>query len=646
MIETPGDENKELHQDRAGQPTDDSARSPRTSPKPALTPGTTSATTPPDRLAGLLDGMSDGEVLDILGPSDAVDRRNKRNDDYNITESKQSSGTRRPTHAQLLIAIAGTADLFHTPAGDAYATMPVDGHAETWPLRSRGFTGWLRRAFYRAQGRPPNAQALTDALSFLEAQAQFEGDQHPVFLRVGEYDRRIYVDLVNDRWEAVEVSREGWRVVAEPPVRFRRARGMLGIPHPVGGGSLADLRQFVNVQIDDWPLIPAWLVAAVRPRGPYPALVLQGEQGSAKSTTARLMRALLDPSAAPLRATPRSEQDLMIALTNGWVMAFDNLSRLPDWLSDALCRVATGAGLSARQLYTDADEVIFAGQRPVILNGITDIATREDLRDRALLVTCPPLSETARLEEAVMEEAFAAAHPRLLGALFDAVSVALRNLDTTVLTAKPRMADFARWVTAAEPALPWQSGTFLATYAGNRQMAVEQSLEFDPIGPAVRQLAEERAWDGTVGELLEALRGLVDDRVRDGREWPQHPRALTNRLHRVMPALRHVGVLVEFGKRTKRGRAVTIRKDPHATVTPVITDTSVLQQEGSGDGGRLPGPFVHPIVTSKESSLLDGDDGDGGDGTTRTLSEGGIYRRDGLEQPPGRGDASEPGGGA
>jgi len=613
-----------------------SAQPLRPSPQLAVTVRMAPEVMPTDPQAGLLDGKSDDEVLDILGPSDADDRRN-RND--------EGPNSRKAAQAQTLIAIAEAGDLFHTPAGEGYASVPNDGHTETWPMRSRGFTGWLRRAFYMAHGKPPNAQAMTDALEFLEARGQFDGDEYPVFLRVGEHNGRIYVDLVNDDWQAVEVSREGWRVVAEPPVRFRRARGMLAIPHPVGGGSLAELRHFVNVQTDDWPLIPAWLVAAVRPRGPYPALVLQGEQGSAKSTTARLIRALLDPSAAPLRAPPRSEQDLMIAVMNGWVMAFDNVSRLPDWLSDALCRVATGAGLSARQLYTDADEVIFAGQRPVILNGITDIATREDLRDRALLVTCPPLSETARLEEVVMEEAFVAAHPRLLGALFDAVSTALRNLDATVLTAKPRMADFARWVTAAEPELPWQSGAFLATYAGNRQMAVEQSLEFDPIGAAVRQLTEDRAWGGTVGELLDALRRLVDDHVREGREWPQNARALANRLHRVMPALRRVGVLVEFGNRTKKGRAITIRRDPRATVTSIITDTPAFKK-GSGDGDAPPEPFVHPIVTSQEPSLLGDDDGDDGDGTTRTSPEPASQRSDGLERRLGRGDAWEPGRGA
>lgn len=144
----------------------------------------------------------------------------------------------------------------------------------------------------------------------------------------------------------------------------------------------------------------AWLIQALRPKGAYPVLILQGEQGSAKSTTERLLRALIDPSTAPLRTTPRNERDLIIAATNSWCAAFDNISTLPPWLSDALCRLSTGGGFSARELYTDAEEVLFDVTRPVILNGTTDVATRPDLLDRALVMMLPAIQEEGRTPEA------------------------------------------------------------------------------------------------------------------------------------------------------------------------------------------------------------------------------------------------------
>ena len=155
----------------------------------------------------------------------------------------------------------------------------------------------------------------------------------------------------------VEVNAEGWRVVTDPPVRFVRPRGMLPLPVPGRDGSLSDLREFVNVKDEEaWALLLCWLLHSFRPAGPFPVLVINGEQGSAKSTLTRLLELLLDPNVAAVRAEPRDVRDLMIAAQNSRVLALDNLSSMPTWLSDGLCRLATGGGMATRQLYTDDDE--------------------------------------------------------------------------------------------------------------------------------------------------------------------------------------------------------------------------------------------------------------------------------------------------
>src|SRR5262249_54780521 len=158
---------------------------------------------------------------------------------------------------------------------------PVAKHRETWAIRSKGFRRWLARLFYDSVGKPPSAQAMNDTLALLEAKAQFEGAEAPVFVRVGFHGGVIYLDLADDMWEAVEVAQTGWRVVGDPPVRFRRPRGLMTLPTPTRGGSVSDLRPFLNLGGDaDWRLVVAWLLAALRPTGPYPGLVLHGEQGS------------------------------------------------------------------------------------------------------------------------------------------------------------------------------------------------------------------------------------------------------------------------------------------------------------------------------------------------------------------------------
>ena len=221
----------------------------------------------------------------------------------------------------------------------------------------------------------------------------------------------------------------------------------------------------------------------------YSVLLVHGEQGSAKSTLVRVCRSLLDPNEAPVRREPRDGRDLIIAALNGHVVAFDNVSKLTSGLSDDLARLATGSGFGARQLFTDLDEVIVHVARPISLNGISEFAVRGDMLDRALVLTLPPINRY-RDEDEFWEE-FAFVHPWILGALFDVVSMALRNHESTP-TPNVRMADFARWVQSAEPALGIGEGAFVRAYLANRSDSVQLILEADLLTAPVAQLRRRR----------------------------------------------------------------------------------------------------------------------------------------------------------
>jgi hypothetical protein len=249
------------------------------------------------------------------------------------SEAETAGGKPRATQSQLLVEFAADAEFFHTPEGEAFASLPVGEHREVWPLKSGSCRRWLIRVFYQRLGKPPGAQAMQNALALLEAKAQFDSPARQIFTRVAPCGDAIYIDLCNDRWEAVELTSKGWNVVQNPPVRFRRSRGMQPLPYPARDGSISQLRSLINVGGDkNWILLLAWLVAACRPQGPYPLLILQGEQGSAKSTTAKLLRRIIDPATASLRTPPREERDLLIAANNSRVVAYDNLSGIPQWL--------------------------------------------------------------------------------------------------------------------------------------------------------------------------------------------------------------------------------------------------------------------------------------------------------------------------
>ena len=364
----------------------------------------------------------------------------------------------KPTQSTILLQLAEEAgiDLFHTSEFEAFARLPMGDHHETWGLRSRSFRLWLRQQFYLHNGQAPNRRSLLDAIEQLEARARFSGEEIEVHTRVAAGgEGQVFLDLCNEDWEVVEITGSGWRILQDPPLRFRRARGMLALPRPEAGGSIAALRPLVNLADEaSFALLIGWLVAALRPRGPYPILVLHGEQGSAKSTLARICRALIDPSTAPLRTIPTNERDLMITATNSWVLAFDNLSGIKDGLSDALCRLATGGGFATRELYTDSGEIIFSASRPVTLNGIEEVARRQDLIDRCLILLLLTIDDRQRMRSESLWARFEALRPQLLGALLDAVSCALRREGSVQLERSPRMADFAHWVVAAEAALP------------------------------------------------------------------------------------------------------------------------------------------------------------------------------------------------
>ena len=486
-----------------------------------------------------------------------------------------------------MLRLSQAADLFHVSDGTGYADLDINGHRETWPVRSKGFTRWLARAFFDETNGAPNSEALQSALNVIEAKAQFDAAERVVHVRVASLDGKLYLDLCDLAWRAVEISAAGWRVVDSPPVRFRRASGALELPEPQRGGSIADLKPFLNVRsVRDFVLIVAWTLAALLDHGPYPALSFAGEQGTAKSTVSKILRALIDPNTAPLRALPRNDRELFISATNAHLLVFDNVSGLPPWLSDTLCRLSSGGGFSVRSLWSNNDEVLFDAARPAILNGIGDIITRPDLADRALFIALKLIPDTERRSDSEILAAFEVKRPRILGALMDALAVGLRRLSTTCLSEKPRMADFAVWATACEQAF-WQNGTFMRAYSANLEEVVNTVIEADMVGAAVRQLAAERTeWRGTALGLLSALRAIVDEGATRSKDWPSSPEALSNRLRRAATFLRKAGVEVSFYREGRQGsRMIAIqhrgayrqnRQNRQQQCQPTMTSMSCL----------------------------------------------------------------------
>jgi hypothetical protein len=453
---------------------------------------------------------------------------------------------------------ASGAELFHDPDGEPHTLIPREGHVEVLRLKDRAFQRWLSALAYRELGKAVGSTVMADALRSLEALACYEGVELPVHVRSAATDDGIVIDRGDPGWTAFVVTPTGWQTVDRAPVVFRRNTGMLALPEPKRGGAIDALRPFLNCHDADYPLLLAWLVAALRPQGPYPVLALIGEQGSAKSTTARVLRALVDPNKAPLRNPSRSDRDLMVSATSSWVVAFDNVSQIPQWLSDAMCCVATGSGFSARTLYTDDAETILTASRPIVLTGIEDYVSRSDLLDRALLVKAPVIDKARRRDEESFWRDFRAVESEVFAALLDAVACGVRRLPQIRPEEMPRMADFSRWATACEPGLGLDDGDVVRALRRSADEAIQVAVEASPIGRAVQALVEER---GDIELSATELLALLNDR-RGGQfepqGWPKAGNVLSAQLRRLAPNLRELGIDVEQDK-AERGNKRLLR---------------------------------------------------------------------------------------
>jgi hypothetical protein len=477
---------------------------------------------------------------------------------------------KKPKLAEIVISVVDSqAELFHDGKGDAYATF-TDGRGvdRTLRLDSGAFRAWVSLVSRAAIGQSVNSSAIDEARLALQGLALYERPEKPVHVRVAEHEGVLYLDLGDDAGTCIECKAGGWTEIAQPPVKFLRPSGFRPLRRPVRGGSVNELRPFVNVSGDEsFSLLLAWLVGGLRPGRPFPILAFQGEQGTAKTTAARVARRLIDPNVADVRSPPRCEDDLMVMAHNSHVVSVDNLSGMPPWLSDAFCRIATGGGLSKRAHYENADEVIVEALRPTILNGIDDIAGRADLAERSIVLTLEPIKK--RQDEATFWAAFDEAAPRILGALLDAVCCALTNIEQVKIEELPRMADFAKWATAAEPALGLESGTVLRAYTENLAGAATVALEASPVAVAVRRFVAGRgSWEGTAEELLATLNRLVSLETMTARGWPKDGSHLSGALRRAAVPLRAGGVHIEFTT-TGRGKdKQRIVKLGHAGATP------------------------------------------------------------------------------
>jgi hypothetical protein len=472
---------------------------------------------------------------------------------------------------------------FHDTYDEAWVTFPAGNHRETWRVDSKKLWLWIARTL-RAINIAATRKLIKSIVEEFEMTAFVEGPALPVFVRIGETDDSIYLDLGDEDWRAVQIRSNGWAVVDEPSVKFRRCLGIAALPLPVGGGDPREILKFLNVRPQHEILFLAWLTFCYLPKGPFPILAISGVQGSGKSTSTKVLRSLIDPSIAALTGAPRDERSLVMSASNSRLLCFDNMSEIKNQMSDAFCMIAVGGAHRERKYYSnDGSEVMFVFQNPVVVNGISELPERADLLDRSLVVHLEAIGEKQRRPEDSFNAEFEAARPRMLGALLDVVVTGLAKLGSVELPFKPRMADFCRWGCAIETAAGYEPGSFLKAYRSNLMDGNAAALEASPVGWTIHKYIADRpegSFNGSSEELLSDLNAYAGlSTGADGAKplalrhprWPKSASALSAELSRVEPNLQGIGVAVTRS-RTKAKKYI------HLQTIQVIDETILAKK--------------------------------------------------------------------
>lgn len=508
----------------------------------------------PPRFARLWSNIKQANKDVGLGRLDEVIRRG----DSNEFEEKSLSD-------QLVEFVKDRATLFRDPDNIPFANFPVGAHRETWRLESQGFREWLGAEFYRETKLIPKETPLKDACIALAGIAKYDGMEHDVSVRVAKTAAGYAVDLVDDGWRSVLVNGGSWYLSDAQDVMFRRATTMRALPIPLapGMGNVDLLWDCVNCRPADRNMLLAWMLECWRSDTPFAVLELVAEQGSGKSKAQHYLRELIDPNQVNLRGRPKAVEDVYIGAANSWLTSFENLSHLSEDMQDALCVLATGGGFASRKLFTNEEESAIAVRRPVVMNGISVLATRQDLVDRLVHVEIESLTPDQRKTEADLDALFNANRAAIFTGLLDLFAAALAKLPGITLTKFPRMADFAQLGAAVYAArgVTNPAETFMRDYEGMRADAIHRTLDGSPLAAAINAFLEESPDGKDFSNVKAAMVALSEYRdIGAGDAWPRTARGFGDAIRRLSPALRTIGINIWIDRhRGKQGYAVCIK---------------------------------------------------------------------------------------
>ncbi len=428
----------------------------------------------------------------------------------------------------------------------------------------------LTKLLYKHEEKAPSNDGLIGARRVLDMLAHESGDVRELHTRAAFHEGAVFYELSPGR--VVRIDEDGWRMDPDPPVYFRAVKNLQPLPNPAEGGKLEDVAKWVNLKADkDRRLFLTYITLTALAHIPRPIFEATGVMGAGKTTASRVVKRMMDPTGNETVTIDR--RDFLQKAAHCHILMLDNQNSLPEWFQDTLCRLVTGESDSKRVLYSDDEDHVWSMKRAVLLNGINPPTDRGDVQDRTLPIELDRIDKRERLPEDDFWMQFSLKHPELLGAVFTALSGALRARHSVRLEERPRLADWGLYAAAMYQGQGWGVPAFVEDWQGVEETQQQGTLDGSIVAQAViLYMKDKDRVELSAAKLHAAIEDAAgeDLDLGDDKTWPKTGRNLWKKIREVTPLLEVHGIKAYRSNNCKKGR-------------PIVLDTDFHEPDGPGD---------------------------------------------------------------
>lgn len=529
---------------------------------------------------------------------------NEDNGDNEDKKARYSLDTRQQSTILLDLIQETKAELFLNENNEAFIEIPSKQHKEIYDLNHTEFALWAQRLFYTTTQKALARESLKQAVAILTAETKFgNSESYTLSTRVARKGDDFFYDLTNKDWSAVKINKDGWTVVQDVPKLFRRYTHQIPQVAPQRGGNLSKIFDYINMS-EYKALFICWLVSCYVPDIPHAMPIFHGEKGAAKSTACVLLKRLIDPFAGDTLQLTKSERSLIINLQQHYFLPFDNVSAINNNTSDTLCRAITGGAVQQRKLYTNDEDCIFTFKRCIAINGISNVANRSDLLDRAILFELQRVSDSQRKELQDIYSSFEADRPFLLGAIFDTLVKAMKIYPTVKPDKLTRMADFCRWGYAISEVVFGNGEVFLQEYKANQATQNLEAINSDCVAYLIVEFMRGKStWTRRVSVFFSEIKEEAEKHGinPNNKNMPQAPNSLSRRIKAVKSNLEAVGITFEISNKRADGNYITLYNKNKSSLPSYSPQSSNIIGSFGGGDTLIPNGDLLPPPTKEDS---------------------------------------------